>query len=161
MSHTAVVVTVSDRASQGNRNDTSGVEAERLLTRAGLHLFDRRTVPDELDRIMETLTELSDGGVDLIVTTGGTGLAPRDVTPEATRRVIEREAPGLAELIRAEGMKNTPFAALSRGVAGTRKQTLIVNLPGSTAAVTTGIEALLLVLEHGLHTLKGHTEHQA
>lgn len=159
MSHTAVVVTVSDRASKGDRNDTSGAEAERLLTRAGLQLFDRRTVPDDIDRIVEILTELSDGGVDLIVTTGGTGLAPRDVTPEATQLVMEREAPGLAELIRAHGMKNTPHAALSRGVAGTRKQTLIVNLPGSTAAVTEGIQALLLVLEHGLDTLKGQTEH--
>ena len=159
MSRTAVVVTISDRASKGDRNDTSGAEAERLLTRAGLHLFDRRTVPDDTSRIAETLTELSDGGVDLIVSTGGTGLAPRDVTPEATKQVIEREAPGIAELSRSEGFKNTPHAALSRGVAGIRKQTLIVNLPGSTKAVVEGIEALLPILEHALDTLKGQTEH--
>lgn len=159
MRRTGVVVTVSDRASRGDRNDTSGAAAERLLTTAGIHLYDRRTVPDDIARIAETLTELSDGGVDLIVTTGGTGLAPRDVTPEATRQVLEREAPGLAELIRAEGLKHTPHAALSRGIAGIRKQTLIVNLAGSEKAVTEGLEALLAILDHALDTLKGHTEH--
>ena len=159
MSHTAVVVTVSDRASRGDRNDTSGTEAERLLTRAGLHLFDRRTVPDDRHFIAEALTDLCEGGVDLIVTTGGTGLGPRDITPEATRDVIEREAPGLAELVRSEGIKNTPHAALSRGIAGIRGRTLIVNLAGSEKAVTEGLEALLPVLPHALDTLKGNTEH--
>ena len=159
MSYTGVVVTVSDKASRGDRKDTSGDAAERLLTGAGIHLYDRRTVPDEIDRIVEVLTELSDGAVAVIITTGGTGLAPRDVTPEATRRVIDREAPGLAELIRARGLQNTPHAALSRGIAGTRKQTLIVNLPGSTAAVSEGLDALLPILPHALDTLKGHSEH--
>lgn len=159
MNHTGVVVTVSDRASTGDRTDTSGDEAERLLTAAGIHLYDRRVVPDEEGRIVEVLTELSDGDVSVIVTTGGTGLAPRDVTPEATKRVIEREAPGLAELIRAHGLTKTPHAALSRAVAGTRKRTLIVNLPGSTKAVTEGMETLLPILSHALDTLKGHTEH--
>lgn len=160
MNHTGVVVTISDRASRGDRADTSGDEAERLLTAAGIHLYDRRIVPDELERIVEVLNELSDDDVSVIVTTGGTGLAPRDVTPEATRRVIDREAPGLAELIRAEGLKKTPHAALSRAVAGTRKQTLIVNLPGSTAAVLEGMEALVPLLPHALDTLKGHSDHR-
>lgn len=159
MNHTGVVVTVSDRASTGDRTDTSGDEAERLLTAAGIRLYDRRVVPDEEIQIAQVLTELSDGDVSVIITTGGTGLAPRDVTPEATRRVIEREAPGMAELIRAHGLTKTPHAALSRAVAGIRKRTLIVNLPGSTKAVTEGMETLMPILSHALDTLKGHTEH--
>lgn len=159
MNHTGVVVTVSDRASSGDRADTSGATAERMLTSAGIHLYDRRIVPDEARLIAEVLTQLSDSDVSLIVTTGGTGLGPRDVTPEATRAIIEREAPGLAELIRAEGIKETPHAALSRAVAGTRKQTLIVNLPGSTKAVTEGLDALLPILSHALDTLRGQTDH--
>lgn len=159
MNHAGVVVTVSDRASTGDRADTSGDEAERQLTAAGIHLYDRRVVPDEQAQIVEVLTELSDGDLSVIVTTGGTGLAPRDVTPEATRQVIEREAPGLAELIRAQGIAVTPHAALSRAVAGIRNRTLIVNLPGSTKAVAEGMEALLPILSHALDTLKGDSEH--
>ena len=159
MTHTGVVVTVSDRASSGERVDTSGDEAERSLAAAGIEVLERRVVPDELERIVDVLTKLSDDGVDLIVTTGGTGLAPRDVTPEATRQVVEREAPGIAELIRAVGVRETHHAALSRGITGTRKGTLIVNLPGSTAAVTTGMTVLMPLLPHALDTLKGHTEH--
>ena len=159
MKHTGVVVTVSDKASAGERVDTSGDEAERELVAAGIDLLPRRIVPDEIDLIAGVLSELSDSGVSVIVTTGGTGLAPRDVTPEATKRVVEREAPGISELIRAVGVKETHHAALSRGITGTRKGTLIVNLPGSTAAVATGMAVLVSLLPHALDTLKGHTEH--
>ena len=158
------ILTVSDKAFRGERDDRGGPTIRDLLARAAFatEVADYQVVPDEQARIAEALFHLSEReDVDVVLTTGGTGLAPRDVTPEATRQVIEREAPGLAELIRADGLKHTPHAALSRAVAGTRKQTLIVNLPGSTKAVTEGIEALLPVLEHALDTLRGHSEHQA
>ncbi|MBW3595245.1 MAG: MogA/MoaB family molybdenum cofactor biosynthesis protein [Actinobacteria bacterium] len=159
MTHSGAVVTVSDAATRGDRVDTSGDEAERLLGAIGIDVVERRLVADELSEIVAVLTELSDGAVDVVVTTGGTGLSPRDVTPEATGRVIEREAPGLAELIRSEGTKKTPYASLSRGIAGIRKQTLIINLPGSTKAVSEGLEVLSPILSHGLDTLTGRTEH--
>lgn len=156
--HTAVVVTVSDSVSRGERQDRSGDTAEALLE-ADFKLLPRVQIPDHEATISGTLGDLIAGETDLIITVGGTGLGPRDVTPEATRSVIEREAPGLAELIRAAGVKETPLAALSRGVAGTAGSTLIVNLPGSPKAVTENLEALLPVLGHGLRTLKGDTAH--
>jgi len=113
-------------------------------------------VPDERSQIAALLCELADArGINLVVTTGGTGAAPRDVTPEATKKVIEREMPGLAELIRSEGYKKTPFAVLSRGVAGIRKGTLIINLAGSPKAVEEGMEILAPVLPHALQMLRG------
>lgn len=153
----AAVVTVSDRVSRGEADDSSGPLAKELLAGAGFSVDKVIVVPDERDQIARLLTDLSDTSTTLIVTTGGTGLAPRDVTPEATLDVIEREAPGLAELVRAEGVRNTRLAALSRGVAGVRNGSLIVNLPGSTDAVKDGLGALLPILPHAVRLTAGDT----
>ena len=139
----AVVVTVSDKGYGGEREDASGPLLCQLLAQMGVQVSDTHLVPDERDRIAALLASLADGDdVDLVLTTGGTGPSPRDVTPEATQAVIEREMPGLAELLRWDGYRRTPFAVLSRGVAGIRRHTLIVNLPGSPKAVGEGMEVL-------------------
>ena len=155
----AAVITVSDSAFAGEREDVSGETAEQLLRESGFAEVGRVTVPDERLAIEEALRLCVEDGFNLVITTGGTGLGPRDITPEATRRVIEREAPGLAELMRAEGMRKTPMAALSRGIAGAVGSTLIVNLPGSTKAVAENLNAILPVLPHALQTLRGDTQH--
>lgn len=159
MNHRAVVVTVSDSFADGTRTeDSSGDRAERMLLEQGLTV-ERRSVPDEQQTIETTLRSLVAEDVSLVVTTGGTGLGPRDVTPEATAAVIERPAPGLAELMRANGIKATPLAALSRGMAGIAGRTLVVNLPGSEKAVVENLGALEPVLLHALATLRGDTAH--
>lgn len=153
---TAVVVTVSDRRYQGERADESGPKAERMLRQAGYALLPSRLVPDERRRIEDELISLADRqGAALVVTTGGTGFAPRDVTPEATAAVCERMAPGLSEAMRQKSLLITPHAMLSRGVAGIRGRTLILNLPGSPKAVEENLEAVLPSLSHGLCLLWG------
>jgi molybdopterin adenylyltransferase len=149
----AAVVTVSDGVSEGTRQDRSGELLEELLVAEGWEV-DRRVVPDEIDAIVDVLQELA-GDARLVLTTGGTGVAPRDVTPEGTRAVLEREVPGIAEAIRADAAAKTPHALLSRGLAGVRGNTLIVNLPGSTGGCRDGFEVLRPVLRHAVELLAG------
>jgi len=151
------ILTVSDRCYHGEAEDTSGPLVRQLVTQQlGAEVRREAVVPDERDLIRSTLISWSDEeALDLILTTGGTGFAPRDVTPEATREVIDREAPGLTEAMRREGVKATPHAMLSRAIAGVRGYTLIVNLPGNPKAVQEGLEVIFPALPHGIEILKG------
>lgn len=154
------VLTVSDAGARGDREDRSGAAIARWARERGYDLVDHVVVPDETGAIVTHLARWADaGGADIILTTGGTGLGPRDVTPEATRAVIEREATGLAETLRAAAVGRTPRAALGRGVAGTRASALIVNLPGSPAGVDDGLAVLGPLVEHVAALLRGDTEH--
>jgi molybdopterin adenylyltransferase len=153
---TVGILTVSDSCAQGRRQDASGPAIREILLAAGYVIGDERVVPDDRDTIAGELTRFSEeGGHDLVFTTGGTGLGPRDVTPEATESVCDRLVPGLGELMRAQGLKKTRNAVLSRGGAGIRGRTLIINLPGSPKAVRESLEAILDVLPHALEMMRG------
>ena len=148
------VLTISDRSARGERADEGGPLVEQLVVAADADVVQRAIVPDERDEIERTLRDWADGGaIDLIVTTGGTGLGARDVTPEATKAVIDREAPGIAEAMRIAGTKNTPMAALSRQVAGARGTTLIINVPGSPKAIKECLDAVIEILPHAVEML--------
>ena len=156
----AVVITASDACARGEREDASGAALVQLLTDLGAEIVATKILSDDLDPLIETLLDFADrDDVNLIITTGGTGLGPRDNTPEATRLVIEREAPGIAEAIRAESLKVTPMAMISRGVCGVRSGALIVNLPGSPKAVQESFAVIAPVLPHAMDLLAGRTRH--
>lgn len=154
----AAVITVSDRCARGERPDEAGPLVAELLKEAGYKLVHTAIMPDEQEKIERALCEIADKGLaDLLVTTGGTGFAPRDVTPEATKAVCTRMTPGIPEAMRAASMKITPRAMLSRAEAGIRRGTLILNLPGSPKAAKENLEAVLPALDHGLTMLQGES----
>lgn len=157
----AVVITVSDACSRGERKDESGETLVQLLNDVGAEVVAAKIVSDDLEPLVATLREFADrSDVNLLVTTGGTGFAPRDNTPEATQAVIEREAPGLAEAMRMQTLKHTPMAMISRGVSGIRSGTLIVNLPGSPKGVRESFAVIKPVLNHAVALLAGNTTHE-
>ena len=156
MVYTAAVITVSDKGSRGERVDTSGPNLCEILKDRGFEVVYSALVPDESERIQAELRKCADAlGIALVLTTGGTGFSPRDITPEATLAVVERLAPGIPEAMRAESMKITPKGCLSRSVAGIRGRTLIINLPGSRKASAENILAVIDPVQHGLEILLG------
>jgi molybdenum cofactor synthesis domain-containing protein len=157
----AIVITISDSASAGTREDRSGPALEAKINGLGWSVTNHLVLADDGERISSTLRELADSKqLDVIVTTGGTGLGPRDVTPEATSRVADREIPGFGELMRSEGLKNTRFAPLSRGGAWSRGDTLILNLPGSPKGAVESFSAVAYLVTHVVDLLHGQTEHK-
>ena len=158
----SVVITVSDACARGEREDASGEALVELLEGIGATVVEREIMSDDLDPLAQRLSEFAArADVNLILTTGGTGLGPRDNTPEATRRVIEREAQGLSEAMRSETLKQTPMAMISRGVSGVCSGTLIINLPGSPKAVMESFAVIKPVLSHAIDLLAGRTKHKA
>jgi molybdenum cofactor synthesis domain-containing protein len=155
----ACVITVSDGVSAKTRQDESGRALVRILKDAGFQVLDPVVVPDEQQRIGDAIVAAADSGADVVVTTGGTGLGPRDVTPQATSAVIDFEVPGIGEAMRRAGAASTPMAALSRSMAGVRGQTLIINVPGSPKGATESLEAVIPTLAHAIKLLHGDTNH--
>ena len=156
----AHVITISDGASHGKRDDKSGPALVGVLYANQYDVTGPEIVPDERDLIAAAITKASDGGSNLVITTGGTGLGPRDVTPQATASVIDYDVPGLTELMRRAGLETTPMAALTRGLAGVRGKTLVINVPGSPRGAMESLEAVIPVLEHALALLRGDTKHE-
>jgi molybdopterin adenylyltransferase len=156
---TAHIVTVSDGAFHGKREDTSGPALVRLLTRAGFEVGGPEVVPDEAERIYEAVTTAVTRGVDLVVSTGGTGLGPRDVTPQAMATILDYEVPGIGEAMRRAGESSTPMAALSRSMAGVRERTLIISVPGSPKGASESLEAVMPIVGHAIRLLHGDTSH--
>lgn len=153
---TVAIITISDKGSRGEREDVSGPVLKELVSTLPAEVAFSTVIPDEREIITATLKDCTDNrALDLILTTGGTGVSPRDVTPEATREVIEKEIPGMAEVMRWEGLKKTPHAMISRAVAGIRGRSLIVNLPGSPKAVKENLTVLLPALSHALLKIRG------
>jgi molybdopterin adenylyltransferase len=153
---TAGILTISDKGAAGERQDRSGEAIREILSSIDVRIVNCDIIPDEKELIVEKLVKWADeDNLDVVVTTGGTGLTPRDVTPEATLAVVDRIIPGFAEAMRAESLKKTPHAMLSRAVVGTRGKCLIVNLPGSPQAVRECLEVILPALPHAVETLKG------
>jgi molybdopterin adenylyltransferase len=156
MGFRAVIITVSDRGSRGEREDRSGPEVEAMVRTLGMEIIATLIIPDEQEEIRQKLLEWSDcGKADLIVTTGGTGVSPRDVTPDATREVIEREIPGMAEAMRRQSSAITPHAMISRALAGIRGRTLIINLPGSPRGARENLSVVMPALAHAIAKIKG------
>jgi len=153
---TAGILTISDKGSRGEREDESGAVIREILAGIGASINLYGIVPDEKDRIAGKLIDWANNkNVDLIITTGGTGLGPRDVTPEATRAVVEKLVPGFPEIMRAESVRKTPHGMLSRGISGILRRTLIINLPGSPKAVRECLESILAALPHAMETVRG------
>ena len=155
----AQVITVSDGVSARTREDESGRALVRILKDAGFEVLEPVVVPDEQQGIADAIVAAAELGADVVVTTGGTGLGPRDVTPQATSAVIDFEVPGIGEAMRRAGAASTPMAALSRSMAGVRGHTLIINVPGSPQGAAESLEAVLPVLAHAIKLLHGHTKH--
>ena len=158
--HRAHVITVSDGVSAGTRDDVSGPALHHLLADAGFEVSGPEVVPDKQERICDAIVAAVVAGSDLVITTGGTGLGPRDVTPQATSMLIDYQVPGLAELMRRAGTASTPMAALSRSLAGVRGHSLILNLPGSAKGATESLHAVLPTLGHAIQLLHGQTKHE-
>jgi molybdenum cofactor biosynthesis protein B len=154
------VITVSDGVAAGTRADKSGPALADLLQRDRFEVTGPEVVPDDQNRITDAIVAAVIAGADVVVTTGGTGLGPRDVTPQATAMLIDYEVPGLGELMRRTGASSTPTAALSRGLVGVRGQTLIINVPGSARGASESLEAILPVLGHAIQLLHGNTKHE-